>query len=457
MTEVNNTPHQDDASKNIVYISITKLYPHPDNPRKDIGDISELAESIKARGIMQNLTVVPGHSFTDGDNKGTVDIGDGGYTVVIGHRRLAAAKRAGITHVPCVVADMTYEEQIATMMLENMHRLDLTLCEQAYGMQIMLNLGDSISGISEKTGFSETTVRRKVKLAELDYDKLKSASSRQISIADIDKLNKIKSINSRNILLASIGTINFEYAYTSALRTEQQEEDNKKLHEVVKDYDITIISLEKLTKNGDDYRYCYTVRVGDEKKLDELNPDTEYFGTISHGCMSVYAKRVEDIEAKTKQEDRNRRIEEAKAALAEASATAFTLRKEYVKKYSKISAKAKLPELSRKMVNIVVNRRYFSRDLLCEVVGCKSSEELYRYIDTNPAHALFATVYASLDDSGYQDYYGHDAEYYKNTALDTIYEFLCSFGYQMSDVEKALQDGTSDMFLEKEPAEEDED
>jgi ParB family chromosome partitioning protein len=39
-------------------ISIDKLHPHPDNPRKDLGDLSELAESIKAQGILQNLTVV---------------------------------------------------------------------------------------------------------------------------------------------------------------------------------------------------------------------------------------------------------------------------------------------------------------------------------------------------------------------------------------------------------------
>lgn len=43
----------------IVMIPTEKLLPHPDNPRKDVGDISELAASIKEVGIMQNLTVVP--------------------------------------------------------------------------------------------------------------------------------------------------------------------------------------------------------------------------------------------------------------------------------------------------------------------------------------------------------------------------------------------------------------
>ena len=43
----------------IVYIDVHKLYQHPDNPRKDLGDLTELAASIKANGIYQNLTVVP--------------------------------------------------------------------------------------------------------------------------------------------------------------------------------------------------------------------------------------------------------------------------------------------------------------------------------------------------------------------------------------------------------------
>ena len=69
-------------------IKIEKLYPHPQNPRKDIGDISELAESIKNQGIFQNLTVIKGGAG--------VPEGEDGYTVIIGHRRLAASKLAGL-------------------------------------------------------------------------------------------------------------------------------------------------------------------------------------------------------------------------------------------------------------------------------------------------------------------------------------------------------------------------
>lgn len=74
----------------IKYIPVSKLWRHPDNPRKDLGDVTELAESIKVNGVLQNLTVVPliGEITKKWDGES--------YRVIIGHRRLAAAKLAGL-------------------------------------------------------------------------------------------------------------------------------------------------------------------------------------------------------------------------------------------------------------------------------------------------------------------------------------------------------------------------
>jgi len=83
--------------KQLVMLPVKEIQPHPNNPRKDLGDLSELTESIKKNGIMQNLTVVK--------NEG------GGYTVIIGHRRLEAAKAAGVSEVPCAVAELDEGEQ----------------------------------------------------------------------------------------------------------------------------------------------------------------------------------------------------------------------------------------------------------------------------------------------------------------------------------------------------------
>lgn len=57
----------------ITNIEVTKLLQHPDNPRKSIGDVTELTESIKARGILQNLTVVPAENGLYTLSSGTDD------------------------------------------------------------------------------------------------------------------------------------------------------------------------------------------------------------------------------------------------------------------------------------------------------------------------------------------------------------------------------------------------
>lgn len=74
-------------------IAIEQLDIHPQNVRKVYTDIDELAESIKARGVMQNLTVVPNPDKKDH------------YLVVIGNRRLTAARKAGLKTMPCSVGN----------------------------------------------------------------------------------------------------------------------------------------------------------------------------------------------------------------------------------------------------------------------------------------------------------------------------------------------------------------
>ena len=85
---------------NLVYLRTEKILPHPKNPRKELGDLTEMAERIKANGIMQNLTVV---EVGDLPTERIAELGitaeqiDGGYFMaVIGHRRLGAAKLAGL-------------------------------------------------------------------------------------------------------------------------------------------------------------------------------------------------------------------------------------------------------------------------------------------------------------------------------------------------------------------------
>lgn len=143
-------------------IRLEKLKNHPKNVRKSYDGIEELADSIKAQGILQNLTVV-----SDPEE-------DGMYLVVIGNRRLMAARAAGLETAPCYISDMDEKEQVSIMLLENIQRNDLTIYEQAQGFQMVLDLGETEDTLSQKTGFSKTTIRHRLNIAKLNQVFLQS-------------------------------------------------------------------------------------------------------------------------------------------------------------------------------------------------------------------------------------------------------------------------------------------
>ena len=97
------------------------------------------------------------------------------YWVVIGNRRLEAAKMAGLTELPCVISNMDHKTQVATMLQENMQRQDLTIYEQAKGIQMMMDLGFNKDEISEKTGFSRSTIERRLAVASLPDEETQEA------------------------------------------------------------------------------------------------------------------------------------------------------------------------------------------------------------------------------------------------------------------------------------------
>lgn len=204
----------------IVMIEGKHLHAHPDNPRKNLGDLSELAQSIKKNGILQNLTVVP-------------DKAAGEYRVIIGHRRLAAGLIVNLEKFPCVISDMDEHQQFATMLEENMQRSDLTIPEQAYGFQMMFDWGNSVKTIAEKTGFSEQTVKHRLEMAKLGKSTLKAAVENpdwQITIKDLQELEKIKNIKRREEALKGCQSRQqFQNAVRRAVESEIEEDNMNKL------------------------------------------------------------------------------------------------------------------------------------------------------------------------------------------------------------------------------------
>lgn len=202
-------------------IATEKLKIHPKNVRKTYTGIEELADSIKAKGILQNLTVVKAPDDPES------------YWVVIGNRRLTAARAAGLKTLPCAVVEMSEKDQVSTMLLENMQRNDLSVCEQAQGFQLMLDFGETEATISEKTGFSRTTVRHRLNLAKLDQELLAEREENegfQLSLTDLYELEKVKDIEERNKILAHAS--NSRDLKWSVERTVKEEKENQAAGEI---------------------------------------------------------------------------------------------------------------------------------------------------------------------------------------------------------------------------------
>lgn len=442
-TEGDNEP-----SGELVYISLDKLYPHPDNPRKDLGDLTELTDSIKASGVLQNLTVVP-------KDEGT-------YTIIIGHRRAAAAKEAGLKTVPCIVADMSIEEQIATMMAENMQRCDLTLYEQAEGFQMMMDLGISEADITKRTGFSKSTVKRRLNLLKLDKEGFKKAEARGGSLSDYIELDKIKDEKARNEVLGKVGTNSFKWDLKAALDKQKRAECEVKILELVKEFAkerTPEIQKQVATK------FVRTISFSEGEIRNFTVPAdverTEYFYEKTSFSVYLYKKEEENVqdahkERAEREDKRQAEQNEWQNACREISERAYNLRLEFVKNY--VLKPAHIEHITLWAIRKLMTTYYesFDTELFEEVTGFKADKDTSdNFLDyesnisdvKKKDELLFKCIYCMIGDNQQHNYFAyHKGKYCENEELDELYKFLCAFGYEMSEEEKSLQDGTHSMF-----------
>jgi len=135
-------------------IPIQKIAPNPEQPRVEIGDLSELTSSIQQNGVLEPLLVKPN--------------GDGTWMIIAGERRWRAATRAGLFEVPCIEFDIDEKTIAEIALIENLQRKDLTIWEEADGLAYLSGkFGYTHEEIAKKIGKSRTTVTESMTLASL--------------------------------------------------------------------------------------------------------------------------------------------------------------------------------------------------------------------------------------------------------------------------------------------------
>ena len=462
----------------LVYIRTSDIYPHPDNPRKDLGDLTELAESIKVNGILQNLTVVKGHFLSieeyaemakaEGVNKADARAmySDNvahvavGYTAIIGHRRLAAAKIAGVDIVPCVISDMDEAQQVRTMLTENMQRSDLTAFEQAQGFQMMLDFGDTVDQISERTGFSSTTVRRRVKLLELDKMKFKKASDNGATLMDFMELEKIEDVKLRNEVLGTIGTQNFRYELNRAISKEKAKKCRALLLEQLNAFAVKIKDAKGLQR----IRW-YSDGSTDEIEKPEDAGKVKYFYLEESYGVTLYSEAreatPEEIACREKRNREQAEREARQAAFMEIKERAQELRHDFACGLSNAKAKKCIGAIYEYAVYALLDDGYRRVDYpgIAEALNVKLDEndewepsDIGDQLSKEPERCLMLAVYFCLEDAQGGYYTTWNFEHMENEELDRVYDFLEKLGYKISDEELAMKTGTHELFVRKEAA-----
>lgn len=126
--------------------------------RMDEGALYELAESIKAQGIMQPILV---RALADGPNAGK-------YEIIAGERRFRASKLAGLTEVPVLVRDVPNEDAAAMALIENIQREDLNPLEEAQGLQrLVKEFGLTHEQAAQAVGRSRSAASNLLRLLQL--------------------------------------------------------------------------------------------------------------------------------------------------------------------------------------------------------------------------------------------------------------------------------------------------
>jgi ParB family transcriptional regulator, chromosome partitioning protein len=148
-----------------VEVPVRLLRPAPDNPRESLLGLDELAASISSVGLLQPLVVTPAT--------------DGAFTIVCGARRWAAARRAGLPSLPCLVRELTERERVEMMLVENVQRATLSKLEEARGYARLVGLGYTQRQVAARVGKSAAHVCRRLLLLGLPAEvQLEVESSR---------------------------------------------------------------------------------------------------------------------------------------------------------------------------------------------------------------------------------------------------------------------------------------
>ncbi|MGW6412967.1 ParB/RepB/Spo0J family partition protein [Streptomyces vinaceus] len=186
-----------------VVLPLREISTNPDNPRDGLGDLRELAASLQSVGQVQAITIASVDAYLRDrpEMESLLDL-EAAYVVVDGHRRLAAAKLAGLKTVKVFVDDAlatTDRSLLEAAFVANVHRKDLTDLESAQALQLLVGHHGSQHEAARRIGKSQAYVSQKLSLLSLATELQADLAAGRRKVSEVRGLARVPAEKQKEI------------------------------------------------------------------------------------------------------------------------------------------------------------------------------------------------------------------------------------------------------------------
>jgi len=222
----------------VISVATDKILPNPAQPRKifDESELINLADSIKANGILQPLSVRCNKNNT--------------YELISGERRLRAAKLANIESVPCIVLNKNEQQSAVLSLIENIQRQDLNFFEEAFAIkQLIVEWNITQEEAAIRLGKAQSTIANKLRLLRLTENQARKILENELTERHARVLLKISDEQIRDKVLYYIINRKLNVAqteeYVNDMYKEQEVVKKARMIPVIKDVRLFLNTINK--------------------------------------------------------------------------------------------------------------------------------------------------------------------------------------------------------------------
>ncbi|MGI5359996.1 ParB/RepB/Spo0J family partition protein [Streptomyces sp. CA-252508] len=153
-------------------LTLDLISQNPDNPRDELRDLAGLTDSIREIGLVNAITVATVDAYLAERPQRADEVDDGArYIVIDGHRRLEAARRAGVDTIRVTINNdlvSTDESLLEAAFVANVHRDDMNPLEQAHALKKLVEFYGSQNKAAKRLGIGQSTISSKLSILDLD-------------------------------------------------------------------------------------------------------------------------------------------------------------------------------------------------------------------------------------------------------------------------------------------------